>query len=160
VQHGQALNAYQIESNRGDEKMKASYAVLTVLVFAAGAFAQDWPGNFRGMAEIRLDSGETYHSAVVSQSLDANEWKVIFASDRLANWNRETWTTIGVHTGGKIIAIVAGWGILTITPAEKSVREQLQQSIGVFDSRRQTCTVVELAGGESEMTIVPVKNSP
>jgi hypothetical protein len=140
--------------------MKAIHTIVAVLVLTAGAFGQDWPGNFRGMAEIRLDNGETHNYAVVSESLNANEWKIVFATDKLTDWNRETWTTIGVHTGGKIIVIIADWGIMTITPAEKAVREQLQRSVGVFDSRRQTCNVVSPAGGESEMRIIAARVSP
>jgi hypothetical protein len=112
------------------------------------------------MAEIRLDDGATYHYAVVSRSLGPNEWKITFASDKFAYASRETWTTIGVHTGGKIVVIIADWGIMTITPAEKTVREQLQRNSGAFDSRRQTCRIVKLDEGESEMRIIAVAAAP
>jgi hypothetical protein len=140
--------------------MKAIYIVFALLTFAAGTQAQDWAGNFHGMAEIRLDNGESYHCAVVSRSLGPNEWKITFASDKLSYANRETWTTIGIHTGGKIVVIIADWGIMTITPADKAVREQLKRNVGAFDSRRQICRIANLEDGDSEMRITTVAAAP
>jgi hypothetical protein len=133
--------------------MKTTIGLILVLLFATPLICQDSPDHFGGSVDILLDNGETYHCALVSESLAAGKWRMTFVTNVFADYQSEGYVTIGAHTDGRIMAAVVGFGIMVITPSDPTIRAEFSQAVGAVVTSQKHFTIQRTTAQETEILI-------
>jgi len=133
--------------------MKTTLGLIFFLLASSPLICQDSPDHFGGSVDVLLDNGETYHCALVSESLAAGKWQMTFVTNVFADYQSEGYVTIGAHTDGRIMAAVVGFGIMVITPSDRTLRADFSQAIGVVATSRQRFTIQKTTAQETQVLI-------
>lgn len=133
--------------------MKTTLGLIFMLLVTSPLICQDSPDHFGGSVDILLDNGETYHCALLSESLAAGQWRLTFVTNIFADYQSEGYVTIGAHTDGRIMVAVVGFGIMVITPSDRTIRAEFSQAIGAVVTSQQRCTIQRTTAQETEILI-------
>jgi hypothetical protein len=137
--------------------MKTTISLLVVLLLSLPLIGQDRPDHYSGVVDFLLDNGETYHCAVLSESLGPTKWRLTCVTNYLAEYQSEGVVTIAGHTGGKILVAVVDFGVLVITPSDRTIRDAFVGAVGTVVTGRQRFTVHRTTGAETEILIEAIQ---
>lgn len=133
--------------------MKTTLSLIFALLITLPLIGQDRPDRFSGAVDILLDNGETYHCAVLSESVGPTKWRLTFVTNLFPDYQSEGFISTGGHTGGKLLVAVVDFGVIVITPSDPAIRAQLSQAVGTFTTSRQRFTVHRTTAAETEILI-------
>lgn len=133
--------------------MKTTLGLIFMLLVASPLICQDTPDHFGGSVDILLDNGEAYHCALLSESLAAGKWQMTFVTNIFADYQSEGYVTIGAHTDGRIMVAVVGFGIMVITPSDRTIRAEFSQAIGAVVTSQQRFTIQRTTAQETQILI-------
>lgn len=135
------------------DTMKTTLGLILALLITLPLIGQDQPDHFSGVVDMLLDNGETYHCAVLSESLGPTQWRLTCVTTYFADYQSEGFVTIGGHSGGKILVAVVDFGVLVITPSDRAIREGFSGSVGTVSTSRQRFTMHRTSTAETEILI-------
>ncbi len=137
--------------------MKTTISLLVVLLLALPLTGQDRADHYSGAVDLLLDNGETYHCAVLSESLGPTKWRLTCVTNFLADYQSEGFVTVGGHTGGRILVAVVDFGILVITPSDSAIRAGFAGAVGSVTTSRQRFTIHRTTAAETEILIEAIE---
>ncbi len=133
--------------------INTTLSLIVALLVALPLFGQDSPDRFSGAVDILLDNGETYHCAMLSESLGPARWRLTFITNVFPDYQSEGFVSVGAHTGGKILIAVVDFGVIVVTPSDRTIRGQFADAIGVVVTTRQRFTMHRITPAETEILI-------
>ncbi len=146
----QGVGLFSTPEHAGDH-MKTTISLVVVLLLSLPLVGQDRPDHYSGSLDFLLDNGETYHCAVLSESLGPTKWRLTCVTNFLPDYQSEGFVTIGGHTGGKILVAVVDFGVLVITPSDKAIRNAFTGAVGTVITSRQRFTLHRTTAAETEI---------